>query len=242
MSKFLLTLALAILPTLACAENDTAYTALRAFGKKFGDSSLNRVVSVTGRNGTPQSAVWKITAQDPAARGGLVEAEVQRGKIISQRTPTARGATAPMNFNQLNLDSDGVFTIANQEMQKQGVQFDRLDYLLRAPTPNQPPIWHVDLFDRATRVATFELAADSGAILERQISRDLVPKSGPAPSSDRDYVNGGEPHRGQTADGSRPDDWSGTGEPFRGVGDFFHRLGKRFERRGDQMKRFFEGD
>jgi len=242
MRQSLLTFALVVLPTLALADNDTAYTALRAFAKKFGDSSLNRVVSVGGRNGTSQPAVWKVTAQDPAARGGLVEAEVQHGKIISQRTPTARGGTATMNFNQLNLDSDGVFTIANQEMQKQGVQFDRLDYILRAPTPNQPPIWHVDLFDRGTRVATFELAADSGAILERQISRELVPKPGPAPTTDRDYVNGGDPHRAQSPDENRPDDWSRSGEHFRGVGDFFHRLGKRFERRGDQMKRFFDRD
>jgi hypothetical protein len=240
MNKTLLTLALAALPALAHADYDTAYTALRVFGKKFGDSALNRVVSVTGRNGTPQPAVWKVTAQDSTARGGLLEAEIQRGKVIAQRTPTARGPAAAMNFSQLNLDSDGAFTIANQEMQKQGVQFDRLDFHLRAPTASQPPIWHVDLFDRGTRVASFELAADSGAILERQISRELVPK--PGPSSDRDFLTGRPPQRGPVADQDRPDNWSRPGEPFRGVGDFFHRLGKRFERRGDQLKHFFDRD
>jgi hypothetical protein len=240
MNKSLITLVFAALSVLARADHDTAYTALRVFGKKFGDTALNRVVSVTGRNGTPQPAVWKVTAQDPAARAGLLEVEIQCGKVIAQRTPTARGAAAAMNFSQLNLDSDGVFTIANQEMQKQGVQFDRLDFHLRAPSASQPPIWHVDLFDRGTRVASFELAADSGAILERQISRELVPP--PGSNSDRDFLVGKTPRREPAEDQERPDEWSRPGEPFRGVGDFFHRLGKRFERRGDQLKRFFDRD
>ena len=96
----------------AVADSDTAYKALRVFGKKFGDPSLNRVIELRGRSGVPEPAVWKVVAADPAARGGVVEVEVQRGRIISERTPTNRvGGTGAMNFNQLNLDSDGAFTV-----------------------------------------------------------------------------------------------------------------------------------
>src|SRR4029450_13790327 len=104
MRKLLLMFAMGLLPTLGFAESDTAYKALRTFGKQTGDKVLNRVVEVRGRNGIPQPDVWKVIASDPGARGGLVEAEVQRGKIISQRTPTARAtsATQTMEFNQVN--------------------------------------------------------------------------------------------------------------------------------------------
>ena len=129
MRKLLFAYALGIvLPTVVVADSDTAYKALRTFGKQAGgDKVLNRVIEVRGRNGTPQPDVWKVIASDPSARGGLVEAEVQRGKIISQRTPTGRaaGSSQTMDFNQLNLDSDGAFTVANQELQKRTISFDR---------------------------------------------------------------------------------------------------------------------
>src|SRR5215217_8167859 len=87
MRSLFFTLALGILPSVGFAESDTAYKALRTFGKQSaGEKLLNRVVEVRGRNGVPQPEVWKVIASDPGARGGYVEAEVQRGKIISQRT------------------------------------------------------------------------------------------------------------------------------------------------------------
>jgi hypothetical protein len=237
MRNLFFTLALGILPSIGFAESDTAYKALRTFGKQAGEKLLNRVVEVRGRNGVPQPEVWKVIAGDSGARGGLVEAEVQRGKIISQRTPTARATTATevMDFNQLNLDSDGAFTVANQELQKRGVPFDRADYLLRSPGGGKPPLWHLELYDRGTKVGTMVVAADSGIVVEQQISPG---RGQPDYSGDRDYVDG--PH-GRDHDNREPG-YSAAGEPFRGVGDFFHRLGRRFERRGDQLKRFFSGD
>jgi hypothetical protein len=164
MRPLTLALALAALPSLALAENDTAYKALRIFGKKFGDQQLNRVVEVRGRAGSPQPQVWKITATDPTARGGVTEADVQRGKIISQRAPTSRGAAGtPLDLNQLNMDSDGAFTVANQEMEKRNAPFDRIDFVLRSSGPGRAPIWHLDLFDGSNgKIATFEVSADTG--------------------------------------------------------------------------------
>lgn len=221
----------------AWADADTAYKALRIFGKEQGEALLNRVVELRGRNGVPQPQVWKVTASDPAARGGLKEVEVQRGKIIAQRTPTSRpgGAGAVMDLNRLNLDSDGAFTIADQELRERAVPFDRIDYVLRAAAVGQPPVWQIDLFDRGAKVATMQIAADTGTVLDREVFAPTSPARGR--SSDRDYVSSErEPRRG--SDGQ----WSQPGEPFRGVGDFFHRLGKRFERRGHELKNFFSGE
>jgi hypothetical protein len=133
-----------------------------------------------------------------------------------------------MNFNQLNLDSDGAFTIADQEMQKRRIPFDRVDYVLRNPGPTTPPVWFLELSDGARgRVARLEVAADSGSILGTQ---DVVTGSPPPEyESDRDFVRGDRREEGST----RRD------EPFHGVGDFFSRLGRRFERRGHQLKSFF---
>jgi hypothetical protein len=239
MRNLLFIFAAIVVPAAAFADSDTAYKALRVFGKQTGEKMLNRVVEVRGRNGVPQPDVWKIIASDPSARGGLVEAEVQRGKIISQRTPTARAtnATQPMDFNQLNLDSDGAFTVANQELQKRNIPFDRIDYVLRGPGNGKPPVWQLDLYDRGGKIGTMAVAADSGIVLEQQIQKG---RNAPPPdySGDRDYVDG----RQRPEQDRRDAGYSHPGEPFRGVGDFFHRLGKRFERRGHELKRFFGGD
>lgn len=240
---------LAVLPALGwSADSDTAYKALRVFGKQQGEALLNKVTELRGRNGVPQPQVWKVIAADPSSRGGVTEAEVQRGKIIGLRTPTARGGGVPMDLNRLNLDSDGAFTVADQEMQKQTIPFDRIDYVLRSPAPHQAPVWTLDLFDRGTKVATMQIAADSGTLLDKQTFAPSRPTQDY--SNDRDYVDGPKPDQRRRHDDERYADrgeqgderWSHSGEPFRGVDDFFHRLGKRFERRGNQLKNFFTGD
>jgi hypothetical protein len=251
-----LALALAALPSLALADNDTAYKALRIFGKKFGDQSLNHVVEVRGRAGSPQPQVWKITAGDAGARGGVTEADIQRGKVISQRNPTARaGVGTPLDLNQLNLDSDGAFTVVNQEMERRNAPFDRIDFVLRSAAPGRPPVWYLELFDGSNgRIATFEVSADSGTILQQNVG------TADPYADDRSYVDGGVPppqspnnqnhdrdrnrgrNHGRERDYADSREYSRSGEPFRGVGDFFHRLGKRMEHRGTQLKRFFGGD
>src|SRR4051812_41545885 len=125
---------------LAATAADTAYSALRVIGKRDGQDILNRVVELHGRGGSPQPSSWKVIIDEPRARGGVREIEVQRGKIVSERTPTTRGAGSTMNFNQLNLDSEGAFTIANQEAEKAGVPFDHVDYRLTSGTGGGAPV------------------------------------------------------------------------------------------------------
>ena len=232
-----------LLVAILCAAHaaqaaETAYTALRVIGKREGQTVLNRVLEVRGRGGAPQPLLWKITLDDPRARGGIREVEVQGGRIVGERTPTGRVPGSPMNFNQLNLDSEGVFTIVNLEAQKAPVAFDRVDYLLKAGTAGGAPVWVLDLYNGSpARVARYELAADSGTILNQQIDRGggrVAPvEEPPLAPDDRPYVERRpvEPDPGTT----RP------GERFRGVDDFFRRLEKRFERRGHQLENFFTG-
>jgi hypothetical protein len=234
------TIVVAVAFASAAPAAETAYTALRVVGTQKGQALLNRVVELRGRNGTPQPAVWKIVFTDPAARAGVQEIEVQRGKIIAERAPTLRGPVGEaMDFTHLNLDSEGVFTVVNQEAAQQGLPFDRVDYTLRSGSGGGSPVWTAELFDgRNGKVGSFQIAADSGAILGRSKSGPPVVDS----PNDRDFVRpapgGPEPvYRDETAQGG----YSQPGEKFRGIGDFFHRLGQRVERRSTQLENFFTG-
>jgi len=231
-------LGLVLLPLGALPAADTAYSALRVLGKRDGQDILNHVVEVRGRDGTPQPAAWKIVIEDPRSRGGVREVEVQRGKVVGERTPTSHGLGAPMNFNQLNLDSEGAFTVANQEAEKTNVLFDHVDYTLRAGTGGGVPVWQLDLSDgKNGRVGSVEIAADSGAVVRRQLDVHR-----PAADDDHAYL---DDHRNSPPQYSSRDSagegYSQPGEPFRSVPDFFHRLGNRFKKREHQLENFFTG-
>lgn len=187
MKRVLLTASLFALAATVLAD-DTAYTALRVVGRSQGKDAINRVVELRGRSGSPQPAVWKVTLDEPRARGGVRELDVQRGKIISERTPaTARTTGRPMNFNQLNLDSDGAFTVANQEAQKGGIPFDHVDYILSSGTGGGAPVWRLELSDtKLGRAGSIDIAADTGTVLSQNLRMPTAGRS----TDDRTYLNG----------------------------------------------------
>jgi hypothetical protein len=155
-----------------CSAKDSAYQALRTAAN--GDQSLfNRVIEVQGTKGDPQPTVWRIVLDDPQARGGIREIEVSGGRIISEHTPIRQyagaGANAVMDFKQLNLDSSGVFTIANQEAGKRHAGFDSVDYSLRSDARTNAPVWVLKLLDaEGVNIGTLFIAATDGAILRTE--------------------------------------------------------------------------
>ncbi len=252
-----------LLSPLAGRAVDTAYNALRVVGKKNGAETLNHVAELRGRGGVPAPAVWRIVLSDAQARGGVRELEVQGGRIISERAPTGRNLGAPMNFNALNLDSEGAFTIANDEAKKAGVAFERVDYLLRSGTGGGAPVWELQLLRReGARVATVQIAADSGTILREEgltarggrpyprveprppvSDRDYVPRP---PEDrrieDREYVDRRYDDRRYDERDERDEERVGNRERIRDVPSLFRRARQHFERRGVQIRNFFLGD
>jgi hypothetical protein len=231
----------AILAMQAAAQAvDTAYTALRVYGKKEGEKALYRVIELRGSNGSPQPSTWKLVVDAPDARGGIREIDVQGGRIVGQRTPVSRDVGQAMNFTQLNLDSDGAFTVVNQEAGKRHVAFDRLDYTLRGGSKGGVPIWEVELYDKGNKVGTVRIAADSGELLEQNFSPQR------RYAEDRTYVEGDRtPPSSPTGEPSYRDDGSVRDRP-RGatsptIPAFFDRVGRHFERRGKQIENFFTG-
>ena len=224
---FSLSAALAVTAAIGHAA-DTAYTALRVFGKKEGEQALYRVVELRGKSGTPQPGTWKLTVEDQRARGGVREIEVRGGKMVSERSPTGRDFPPAMNFNQLNLDSDGAFTVANQEAEKRGTPFDRIDYTLRSGRGGVPT-WTVELYEaRHGQVGMLRISADSGSIVEQNFASDR------RYAGDRAYVEG--ENRGQRRVENRDEHDLGDD-----IGSFMKRVGRHFEKRGRQLSNFFTG-
>ncbi len=150
----------------ASAHAATAYDALGTVGKQRGDKTLDRVLEVRGLNGTPSPRSWKITVEDTAARSGVREFDVEGTKLVSERAPANGTAGSALNVNRLNLDSDGVNTIAVREAKKAGYHYDHTDYILRAGSKGGTPVWEVRLVDgQSGDVATLHLSADTGTVL-----------------------------------------------------------------------------
>lgn len=241
--RVLIVLGLLVFSQLAMAANDTAYSALRVFGKKEGEEVLRRIVELRGRKGAPQPDTWKIVLEDPQARGGVREFDVARGRIVGESTPVSRDLGATMDFNLLNLDSDGAFTVVNQEAQKRNVPFDRIDYTLRSERPGAAPVWIVELYEgRHGKVGTLRIAADSGEIIDqnyftqRQVEEDrefIEPQPRPPIDDERDRVV------------RRDEDEEYEREPERDPGEevsaFLKRVGRHFQKRGRQLENFFTG-
>ena len=112
------------LSALAGLQAATAYEALRVVGKVKGDAMLDRVVEVRATKGAPVPGIWKVVVTDPQSRGGVREFDVKGASLAGERTPPTGPNSQLMNMNQLNLDSDGAYTVAEREAKKSGFAYD----------------------------------------------------------------------------------------------------------------------
>ena len=218
--------------------NESAYKALRALGAQRGEAILNHVIEVTGVDGAPQPAVWKITLDDPAARGGVRQIEMANGQIVSEHTPlrdeTVVGAPQLMDFQHLNLDSPGAFTVANQEAVRLGVSFDRVDYKLHVSEDRGIPVWSLKLLDTHGNVMqTVRISADKGLVLHGETSDHYVGTT----TTTTTTVDGAIPP--PPPDAAPPvvvDD--NSGDNSHGVG---HQIDKGLHHVGADLEQFFTG-
>ncbi len=185
MKKFLLPVfivGLLALQTGPCRAEEggraTAYTALRSMGKSLGSDTLNRVVEVTGRGGTPQPAVWRIVITEDGR--GTREIKVEGAKIVSQNASGQVSSLKPIQLQDLNLDSSGAFDAANAQARKSKVPFTALDYTLRVSSTSSKPVWDLELHNEAgTRVGGVRLAAHDGQLISSNGFDQAPPPSSP---------------------------------------------------------------
>ncbi|MEO6785540.1 MAG: hypothetical protein ABI318_05340, partial [Chthoniobacteraceae bacterium] len=189
--------------------------------------------------GAPQPQVWRILVKDPAARGGAREFSVQGTRLTGEQA--ARASGTPMNMNQLNLDSDGVHTVAEREAKKVAFSYDHASYTLRAGSKGGSPMWEIRLTDdQSGDSAMLNSAATTGNILSteglvrhsRSVAVAPVPVPVPVPAPVPRYV--AEPDerpikpapRGLVPAVQRAGDH---------VNDFLERAGNHFREGGHQI-------
>jgi hypothetical protein len=188
--------ALFLLAVSVRAEENTAYTALRLIGNLRGEETLKQVLAVSGESGNPQPGMWTIVLDDPAARGGVRELQIVSNQVASERTPVsselAGGKT--IDLNQLNLDSDGAYQVAQEEAKKNGASFDQANYQLSVDSDSGKPFWVVQLVDSQKQdVGIVKVAADNGTLVSSSNwansgSGGLV-SQGSSPNSDQEALN-----------------------------------------------------
>ncbi len=218
----------------------TAYDALGTVGKQHGDKTLDRVLEVRGLNGTPSPRSWKITVEDSAARSGVREFDVEGTKLVSERAPSNGVAGSPLNVNRLNLDSDGVNTIATREAKKAGYHYDHTDYVLRAGSKGGTPVWEVRLVDgQSGDIATLHLSADTGTVLSSDgLTTSRTNTAPPPPPVAQREMRQDRAERRAPSDGLQR-----VGD---GLNNFIVRSGfhmqRRFRQLGDKFHNLFTGD
>jgi hypothetical protein len=147
--------------------NLTAYDALRAVSDQFGKAAVNHVISVTGTEGNPQPATWRIVLENPGGQGAR-EVEVTNGKLTetrgSHRSMVGSAEGSKINTKRLNLDSSGAYSVASYTADKSNAHFSNVDYTLRTDERGDP-VWIVTLHSRSGRpVGTIHIGANRGNV------------------------------------------------------------------------------
>lgn len=235
--------AFALLLASPAARAATAYEALRVLGKQKSEALLDNVTEVRGEKGTPQPHVWKILVKDAAARGGAKEFSVQGNRVTGEQA--ARASGAPMNMSQLNLDSDGVHTVAEREAKKVAFTYDHANYTLRAGSKGGSPVWEIRLTDeKSGDAAMLNIAATTGNVLategltNRRKPVAVVPAPAPIPAPEPVPRYQPEPDE-RVARPARRTLNPGIQRASDEADQFFDRVGNHMERRGRQISDAF---
>lgn len=254
-------LAIALLASSHAARAATAYEALQTLGKLKGEAVLDNVTEVRGEKGAPEPRTWKITGKNSAGGAGGKEYSVQGRQIASERAASPAGSA--LNMNQLSLDSDGAYTVAERQAKKAGFAYDHASYTLRSGTKSGSPVWEVRLSDENSgSIGRVNISATTGNVLSSEglVNRPKpVAAAKPAPAPEpAPYVAPAPryqptpPPRYQPAPATREpepqyrEERAASGGATPGIqrasdqaNQFFDRVGNHMTRRGHQFGDFF---
>ena len=149
------------------AQQSTAYDALLVVGNQFSRAALQRIISVHGTEGDPQPTEWTVLVADRNLPSGVRELRVADGRIIANREGemgAGSGRSKTIRTAQLNLDSDGAFTVTNYTADKSHTNFNSVDYTLRLNDRGMP-VWVVTILDHTRApVGTIHISANRGNV------------------------------------------------------------------------------
>ena len=142
-------------------------------GRYLGPQSLNNLISIEGRHGTPHPAAWEFQVVDPAAPNGVQVVLAKVAKATRRNTDeVGYPYSIPGGFftwNALKVDNLVAFKAADNEARQALIGFDSVHYLLRTRDGSAEPVWILTLLDSASRpVGRLEVSATTGKV-ERKV-------------------------------------------------------------------------
>jgi len=147
----------------------SAYHALERYGALRGEGAMHELIQVRSEGYGTQPGEWIFTR----LRGSTI----LPAEILSTSGGLRSGSTAlalegvpnhprAINFDILNLDSDGALRIARRKAKEQFFRIDRVDYLLRTDPLANVPAWNLILYDEnKAKLGRLVINATTGSIL-----------------------------------------------------------------------------
>ena len=146
--------------------------ALAVLSRQVADQPLDRVVQVVGIRGQHQPKEWRVVLRDKAKPGVFHLYMIQGQQVVrKERVEKDYRGEVPeevVRYQDLRIDSNRVFSIADREARMAKIGFDTVNYELRCPEFSDQPVWFVDLRDgRGGTVGRLFLSASTGRVLNR---------------------------------------------------------------------------
>ncbi len=176
-----------LLGSSSSGADDTAYTALRLVETRYGADALDRVVQLRGDGGA-----WKVYLLDSASSSEATEVWVRNGRVIDVSKVANRVAPAPLNLNELNLDSDGALATVKQYTAASLAE-ESVTLTLSSMSDLNLPVWTATWRNKGdANVSTMYIAANTGSVLTgstamaakpADIAEEAKPSRQPKPAS-----------------------------------------------------------
>ncbi len=150
----------------------TASRAVSVVLKQYGSAYGQRLVAVTGLNGSHQPAEWHVFAYDLKTQGTISHWVLAGGKITAAAMLDAQRSrqwAAPvLPWDRVKVDSDAAFKIADATARQAAVGFDSLGYRLMTDRRSGAAVWLLELADsRGKTVGSLRIDAVHGTVLSQ---------------------------------------------------------------------------
>lgn len=157
-----------------------AVAAMMAIDPKYTEG----VVVVTARGGTPEPKEWLVVARDTDDLGTLHKITVANGNVVSDSLSlnTYESFRQDVNINpeQVQVDSDAAFLIAQPIAAANGQIIGKADYALTVRGKDAAPIWTINCFGmNGFFIGKVVLLATDGTVLETPGFKNQPAVSGP---------------------------------------------------------------
>lgn len=157
-----------------------AVAAMMAIDPKYTEG----VVVVTARGGTPEPKEWLVVARDTNDLGTLHKITVANGNVISDSLSlnTYESFRQDVNIDpeQVQVDSDAAFLIAQPIAAANGQIIGKADYALTVRGKDAAPIWTINCFGmNGFFMGKVVLLATDGTVLETPGFKNQPTVSGP---------------------------------------------------------------